>query len=81
MSKSPGKLWRKGNKLFYSSALLFLWIVVGIGFASDWIVIRGAFVESPMEIFFGLNGDLSQNILDDTATVLLIFFSDAILVR
>lgn len=63
MTRSAGKLHGRENKGKYSLVLVILWILIMIGFGSDWSTESDAFVhnnDSLEDIFTRINVDASR---------------------
>jgi hypothetical protein len=77
------KLWNKGNKQYYSCALVLLWISVVINFTGNWIISRSGFVvnnSSPISDFDSQVGFSNINMLPNVGLFVSTTVADAILI-
>lgn len=79
---TTGKLHAKGDKLLYSAALTFLWMLTIVSFLGDWVKIRRAFVVNSSSLLdITITLDAPGSVFWSLPGLMGIVISDAILVR
>lgn len=80
MEKLLGKLQRKGNKAFYSSALILLWISTIIEFAIQWAKLKTDSVAHTASLLVVIKRSSASGVVATVTPILIILIADGILV-